>query len=515
MEVVTKIETHQIKIIEDMRFTLSVIIVSLVFASCGVSKSSFRSGHKYSPKEVEYDYRVFENVLKESHPGLYWYTSRDSMDYYFNEGEKQLKDSMTEPEFRKVLSYVVSKIDCGHTSVKASKHYMRRVDSSRFQIFPLSLKLWDDTVTVAANLNRSDSILRRGTVVTAINNKNIKEITDTIFQYLPADGYNRTHKFQTLSNRGTFGYSYTSIFGLSDKYTINYIDSAGETKSVTIPVYNPLKDSVNRRPARELIKTTRKERKQAGLSGARQLQIDTENKTATMDVNTFSRGYRLKRFFRRSFRRLHDNDIQYLIIDLRGNGGGNVMNSTLLSKFLIDKPFRLADSLYAISRHNAYSRYVQNYFFNRVFMWFTTKKRSDGYYHFGYFERHYFKPKKKYHFDGQTYILIGGNSFSATSLFTESVIDEDNVIVVGEETGGGAYGNTAWLIPDVVLPETRVRFRLPLFRLVINKNNPKNGRGILPEIEVKPTVEAIRNGRDYKMDKVKELIKADREKKKL
>lgn len=41
--------------------------------------------------------------------------------------------------------------------------------------------------------------------------------------------------------------------------------------------------------------------------------------------------------------------------------------------------------------------------------------------------------------------------------------------MIGEETGGGAYGNSAWLIPDVALPETGVRFRLPLFRLVIDK----------------------------------------------
>ena len=68
------------------------------------------------------------------------------------------------------------------------------------------------------------------------------------------------------------------------------------------------------------------------------------------------------------------------------------------------------------------------------------------------------------------YILTGGNSFSATTLFVSAVIKQDNVTVVGEETGGGAYGNSAWLIPDVTLPETGVRFRLPLFRLVIDKN---------------------------------------------
>ncbi len=40
--------------------------------------------------------------------------------------------------------------------------------------------------------------------------------------------------------------------------------------------------------------------------------------------------------------------------------------------------------------------------------------------------------------------LIGGNSFSATSLFAQSVRPEENVTIVGEETGGGAYGNSAW-----------------------------------------------------------------------
>ncbi|MGZ3923411.1 MAG: S41 family peptidase, partial [Flavisolibacter sp.] len=104
-----------------------------------------------------------------------------------------------------------------------------------------------------------------------------------------------------------------------------------------------------------------------------------------------------------------------------------------------------------------------------------------------------------------TYILIGGNTFSAATLFTKSVIDQPNVVVVGEETGGGAYGNTAWLIPEVTLPDTKVRFRLPLFRLVIDKNAQK-GRGVVPEVEAGPSVEAIRRNEDYKMEKVLAMI---------
>lgn len=79
-------------------------------------------------------------------------------------------------------------------------------------------------------------------------------------------------------------------------------------------------------------------------------------------------------------------------------------------------------------------------------------------------------------------------------------------MIVGEETGGGSYGNNAWMIPDVVLPNTGVRFRLPLFRLVMDKNAVAEGRGIIPDIEVAPTAETIRKGIDPKSEKVKELI---------
>ncbi len=497
-----------------------VVIVS----GCGVMKSSYSTEKKYSLAEVQKDYSVYQNILEKHHPGLYWYNSKDSMDYYFNWGNQHLRDSMTEPEFRKILSYVTAKINCGHTSVRSSKAFSRYADTSRpGKMFPLSMKIWsagdsldDDTMAVTANLNRKDSILRRGTVITKINGIKEPEIVDSLFRYISADGYNLTHKYQSLSNRGFFGSLYTSVYGLSEKYTIEYLDSSGQTKNVIIPLYNPAADTVSRnaiRPITSIPQPSRKERKRQQISSVRLLKIDSANHTAMMDLNSFGRGYGLKSFFRHSFRALKQNKIGHLVIDVRGNGGGSVTNSTQISRFIANQRFKIADSLYAVRKKSLYSHYIQNHFWNRLFMTFFTKKHSDGNYHFGYFERHYFKPDKHNHFDGKVYILTGGNSFSATTLFVSSVVRQDNVTVVGEETGGGAYGNSAWLIPDVKLPATGVRFRLPLFRLVIDKNNPKTGRGVQPEVEVRPTVEAIRRNEDFKLEKAMEMIRADKSEK--
>ena len=499
-----------------MKIPLLFFCTVVILTSCSISKSSFTPNKKYSPQEIQRDYSIYQTMLEESHPGLYWYTSRDSMDYYFRKGADQLKDSMTEPQFRKVLNYVTSKIDCGHTSVRPSRRYLKYLDTARTSVFPLSIKVWeiekeeDDTMAVATNLNRRDSILKRGTVIKKINDKPVKEIVDTLFNYISTDGYNRTHKYQALSNRGYFGSLYASVFGPSEKYKIEYIDSSGQSKIVTIPVYNPIADTAFRafiRPVSAVPHPSKKERKQQQMSSVRQLKIDSANHTAFMELNSFGRGYHLKSFFRHSFRALKKHKIANFIIDVRGNGGGSISNSTILSRYLTDHRFKIADSLYAIRKRSTYGRYIQNDFFNRLFITLLTRRPSDGLYHFGYFERHYFRAKKNNHFYGTVYILIGGNSFSATTLFTSSIIKQDNVIIVGEETGGGAYGNTAWLIPDVTLPETGVRFRLPLFRLVIDKNYPKNGKGVQPEVEVRPTVDAVRRGADYKLDKVMELIK--------
>ncbi len=493
-----------------MRIT-GLILIVIIVTGCGTLKSSFNPNKKYSPQQLEKDYTIFRNVLKESHPGLYWYTAKDSMEYYFNWGKQQIEDSLTEPEFKKILSYVLAKINCGHTTVRSSKKYTKYLDTLRNEkFFPLSLKLWDDTTVVAANLNRRDTLLKRGTVIQSIDHKTMKEITDTLFKFISSDGYNLTHKFQSLSNRGVFGSLYTNVYGFSNRYSIDYLDSAGKKHSVVIPIYDPVRDTANRTAIRRFIRPTKKERKRMNLQTIRSLRMDTANRIAFLDINSFGRGYQLKRFFRQSFRSIREHRMQNLVIDARGNGGGSVTNSTILSKYLVNKRFKICDSLYAINRNSYYKAYIGKYFFNRLFMLVFTHRKNDGHFHFAWFENHYFRPKQKNHFDGKSYVLIGGNSFSATTLFTNSILKQDNVIVVGEETGGGSYGNTAWLIPDVKLPETKLQFRLPLFRLVMDKNQPKTGHGILPTVEVKPSVEAIRRNADYKLDKVMELIKDDK-----
>lgn len=486
--------------------------IALVMMGCSAGKRLYKPGHLFSKKELTKDYTVFEKILKEKHPSLYWYTAKDNMDEYFRWGKAQLRDSMTEYEFKKIISYVTSKINCGHTSVRSSIRYRRITDTLQRKIFPLSVKVWDENMVVLSNLSRNDSLIKRGSIIKKINGLDQKYIVDSLFRFISSDGYNLTNKYQTLSNRGSFGNMYSGVFGISDNYEIVYLDSLNQAQNIIVPSFIPTRDSSNNNFGILSSPGEKRIRKKNRLKFDRDLHIDSTGTFARMNLNSFTRGLHLKKFFRNSFRKLEKEKIENLVIDVRGNGGGSVGNSTFITKYISDHSFKIADSLYAVSRKSKQGKYIENNFSHWLFMLVSTRKKTDGYFHFGYFERHYFKPKKKNHFDGRVYIITGGNSFSATALFIDAIKKQQNVVIVGEETGGGSYGNSAWLIPDVTLPNTKVKFRLPLFKLVIDKYLPKTGRGIFPEIESKPTIDAIKNNIDFKYLKVLDLMKTGQNK---
>ena len=104
-------------------------------------------------------------------------------------------------------------------------------------------------------------------------------------------------------------------------------------------------------------------------------------------------------------------------------------------------------------------------------------------------------------------MLINGQTFSAATLFSSAVKGQPGITLVGEEAGGGWYGNNGIMIPDITLPNTHIRVRLPLFRLVQYKHVPKDGRGVMPDIYIGTSYEALLKGYDKKMQVVMEMIK--------
>ena len=81
--------------------------------------------------------------------------------------------------------------------------------------------------------------------------------------------------------------------------------------------------------------------------------------------------------------------------------------------------------------------------------------------------------------------------------------------MAGEETGGGWYGNSGILIPEITLPHTHLRVRLPFFRIVQYQHIANKGTGVIPDVYVGPDWRDILNGTDTKIEAVKKIIEEE------
>ena len=217
------------------------IICLLFFTSC-VTIRHFDPGKKFSKQELQQDYSLLRNILEKKHPALYWFTSKDSMDYYFDSLYLTIADSMTELQFGwKVLAPLTNKIRCGHTSFSMSKNWNQFIRGKRIPSFPLQVKIWGDTIAVMENLNRKDSLFKRGALLTSLNGLGNKELIHKMMQYLPLDGYSDNVNYIRLSSN--FPFYHRSIFGIYKNYWVGYIDSNGNEKKALLPVYNYVLDT--------------------------------------------------------------------------------------------------------------------------------------------------------------------------------------------------------------------------------------------------------------------------------
>lgn len=494
---------------ENTNWLIGVLIVVLLNACVTAKKPHYQFNQKTCASAIKSDIGLLKKILEANHPSLYWYTSKDSLDNYFNTVSNSIKDSLSEVEARNKIASILSKIRCGHTSARFSKSFGKQLKTHQYPHFPLSIKTWGDSMVVIGSFLPKDSIFKRGTIITSINGRTNKQILDSLFNLISTDGYGNNFKSQLIS--GSFPSWYRMGFGIDSSYTITYIDSLGVVRKETIGNYSPIISKG--KPSKKLDKsitiekkTPKKQTRKAAQLALRSMTIDTINSTAYLRLTTFSSG-NLRSFFKKSFSQLAQTNTKNLIIDLRENTGGYLRLSNLLARYISDKPFKNGDTILAKTRSIQYPFYVRESIKYWVCAHLVARKQPDGYYHYRGEEKSYMKPKTSNHFDGKIYILQGGYTFSAASLFIASIKGQSNVTTVGEETGGGSYGNTAMYLPTIVLPETRLRVTMPMFRLVINANNPKNGRGILPDVFIPPSSVAIKNGIDLKLATVKEMIK--------
>lgn len=352
---------------------------------------------------------------------------------------------------------MISSIEDGNTASNIPQLLMKYYSENK-KVFPAQVYFIKEKMYVLCS--RLDE-LPAESQVTTINNEAVSEIRKRLLHYLPSDGIIETKKTQILNN-GAFPILYNWIYEDKNSFAVTYKTKQGYTVTTTISA--------------ALVKNVQCNKESEPNTKPLQLDFPEANialfTIKTFDDNRLGAGQNFKLLLDTTFKEIDSRKISRLIIDLRGNGGGADAYGALLHSYLTDKPFRYFHSIES-------TRYKITPEENSLLGIQEPQKNS---------------------FTGKVFFLVNGESFSTTADFCATAKSNNRGTFVGEETGGGYYGNTSGQTKKVELSNSKINVTIPKFKYVnAVKPSKYKDRGIIPEYVILPTVQELIQNKDVQL----------------
>ena len=271
---------------------------------------------------LKQDFIQFRNLLEAHHCCLYEYTSKTVMDSLFDASFRRISDSMRYEEYFRLLAPITARTGCMHTATWMPGRFFN-TDSEN--MFPLKFRLIEGMAVVTGSYNDSCEV-PRGSVILEINGLPAGDIIDSLRTMTSADALNPWFKDAQLTRR--FSMFYASYFGFPEEYVVTYA-LPGRKTSETVTVTPATLESVrafvfshfNNPPLR--------------------FEILEEKNTALMTIETFiyyDRVDYFRSFMDSTFHLIKEKNIDNLILDLRGNDGGDPFCAVILLSYLEKEP---------------------------------------------------------------------------------------------------------------------------------------------------------------------------------
>lgn len=437
-------------------------------------------------EKLSNDFNLFRNVLEESHPGIYRYTSKSEFDKAFSETEKQLDHDMTVSEFYTLTAPLIALLHCAHTKYLPGGAVENKYYYHTDKLFPLQLYFQSGKAFVIKSLDASQK-RTPGEEVISINHLPVNTIINKLSNYITADGYGKSIVYQELN---TFFNGYFSTFGMGDSsYLTELRDASGNVYSQK---FNPVSiDKVD------------KSFTSPPEGPAHPYTLSYKGNAAILTIASFwmqDPAISFKKFLKAAFEDIRRHESNSLIIDVRNNEGGTDRLGSLLFSYIARKPFKYYRSL-ELSSNQKFS------FEDRMYLpkpkWllrWMIKERNGKFYWTKHKNLQLFKPQKN-SFTGAVYILTNGRSMSVTSEFCAIAKSQQRAMFIGEETGGGFQGNNSGAFGIITLPNTNLTLGIPLVAYYMDvKFSPDNSGGVMPDFTITPGIHDILAGNDPVMN---------------
>jgi C-terminal processing protease CtpA/Prc len=422
---------------------LTAISIAILF-SVSVSaqeKSSYSALMLLEPGELQAD---FDEVIKimQQHPALTVFTSEAEWSDIIKEQKAKLNSAMTVAKFFDVCAQVVHRIRCGHTGLDLPNDFWKKGERA---LFSIPVMIINDSIFVRDD---SGSGVPKGALIVRINGKSTGEIVTRLQTYISADGMNITWK--TLRLNQSLNNFLSLYFNFVQQYEVTYETSSDVETTVVLPAVRSGDFNYPHRN-KELLTYS----------------LTKPGNTAVIGIHSFNY-YRKDtvKFYRAIndfFTRAHSDKVKNLILDLRGNTGGDPFSATHLLSYLESKPF---------------------VYYGETYDW--CKNLSKPY------------PMKAKRFKGNLYVLVDGLCFSTTGHLL-SVMKVNKVgTMIGEESGGTYTCNDSgkWF----ELKNSKLRLRMARVSFKTTADSLPRDKGVLPDHEVKVSSRDVLSGRDAVME---------------
>lgn len=472
------------------------VFFCIICLGCYAQKKSFDIGTKYTVAQVLADIDYTEKYLTKFHPDPFRYISKDSLHAFVSGIKARIDTPLTEMQLRFWIKQIVVKIGCGHTDVSSSKAYANAIKTLNRPIFPLNTFVVDTNRLFVLNNLSKDSTIKTGDEIVSIDNRPVPKILKRIYSTYTTDGYNETYKKRGI-RYDWFKYYYSFCYGFHTPYKVGIKNETGGIRNHTVNAISSLKDTVML-PKKDSVNCLFKTKKCRYYITGDQKQI------AVIDIDGFS-GRHWRRFMRRSFKDIKKKRISNLVIDVRDNGGGQIALGMNFLSYLVHQPTTLSfdrkPNLLPLNfrlKMDPFTRITPLLFCFR-FQDFPKNGRL----------RHYIftLPKHRNAYIGNTYVLINGKSFSMSCIAAAYLKYKGKATIIGEETGGNVAGSNAVINGKLILPNSKVKILVPIYHIYHHLDVENNGHGIMPDYPTFYDKEAVLNGVDVDLNKVKELVK--------
>jgi hypothetical protein len=408
----------------------------------------------FSVEDLRRDLLQLRRILEEEHACPFEYTSKAEFDVLFEERHRLIDRPMRYEEFFRIAAPLAAKVGCLHTALWMPGKFF---ELGKDDMFPLRVRLIEGRLVVAGGYGGPPEV-PAGSVLHDINGLAADKVFDALRAITSADALNPYFIDTQVEKR--FSMFYASVFGFPESYMVSYVPPGGKT-----PKTAALKPTD--------LATVRKVVFANFDHPPLTLELREDIRTAVMTVRTFvyyDRVDDFREFMDKGFREIKDKGIENLVLDLRGNDGGDPFCAVILYAYLEKEP--------APYFAEPYGRYAP---------------LADP------------VPLPENHFTGNLYTLLDGRCGSTNGHFCALLKYHGLGEFVGTPSGS-TYICNAGKNSEVRLDKTQIILTLGRSSFAAAVEGMDKSKAILPDHPVRETYRDFLDGRDVYLETALELI---------